>query len=222
MKSGLTIISIIILGFACESSQKVIVAQENISETESINVPSDTIKIGSQVWQIKNLDVLTFRNGDTLLWAKSNEEWVNAAKNKIPAWCYLDNDPQNAEFGKLYNYYAVTDPRGLAPKGWRVPTKDDFEVLENTIGSSSADQLKSTEGWENGGSGSNSSGFNALPGGYRNATGLFNPKGRLGAWWSISEEHSGSAWGFALIAADNEIQRKDYYKRSGLSVRCIR
>ena len=95
---------------------------------------AQTVTIGTQVWMTKNLDVATFRNGDPIPEAKSNEEWEKAGENKQPAWCYYDNDPANgAKYGKLYNWYAVNDPRGLAPEGWHVPSIDEWDECLNQI-----------------------------------------------------------------------------------------
>jgi hypothetical protein len=71
---------------------------------------------------LKNLDVDRFRNGDPVPQIKDKEEWVKAGRNRQPAWCYYDNDPENGKiYWKLYNWYAVNDKRGLAPVGWQVP-----------------------------------------------------------------------------------------------------
>ena len=76
---------------------------------------TQTVTIVNQVWTTKNLDVSIFINGDTILQAKKNREWEIAGENKQAAWCYYDNDIANgAKYGKLYNWYAVNDPRGLA------------------------------------------------------------------------------------------------------------
>jgi uncharacterized protein (TIGR02145 family) len=81
------------------------------------------IKIGTQIWATRNLDASTFRNGDTIPEAKTDEEWKAAGNDKKPAWCYYNNDPANGKkYGKLYNYYAVKDKRGLAPEGWHIPS----------------------------------------------------------------------------------------------------
>jgi len=81
-----------------------------------------TVNIGTQTWMAKNLNVSIFANGDPIPEVKTNEEWKKAAEEKKPAWCYYENDPANgAIYGKLYNWYAVSDPRGLAPKGWHIP-----------------------------------------------------------------------------------------------------
>lgn len=109
---------------------------------------AQTITIGTQVWMTKNLDVATFRNGDSIPQAKTNEEWVNAGINKQPAWCYYDNDPANgAKYGKLYNWYAVNDPRGLAPVGYHIPSDAEWTKLGDFLGSDAGTKMKSKSGW---------------------------------------------------------------------------
>lgn len=88
------------------------------------------VVIGKQEWMADNLDVTTFRNGDKIPEAKTYEEWTRAAREKKPAWCYMWNNPSTGKQGKLYNWYAVSDPRGLAPLGWRVSTSSDWNILE--------------------------------------------------------------------------------------------
>jgi len=116
----------------------------------------ETVTIGTQVWMTNNLNVDKFRNGDPIPQAKTNEEWKAAGENKQPAWCYYDNDPANgAKYGKLYNWYAVNDARGLAPAGYHVPSDAEWTILENQLGSDAGTKMKSTsgwKGWETGGS----------------------------------------------------------------------
>jgi uncharacterized protein (TIGR02145 family) len=107
-----------------------------------------SIKIGNQTWMAENLNVSTFRNGDLIPEAKSEEEWKIAGKNKQTAWCYYDNDPKNgAKYGKLYNWYAVNDPRGLAPAGWHIPSDAEWTTLGDQLGSDPGKKMKSTSGW---------------------------------------------------------------------------
>jgi uncharacterized protein (TIGR02145 family) len=87
------------------------------------------IKIGHQIWMGDNLNVDRFSNGDFILQVNSNLEWKTAANKKIPAWCYYKFSKSNARYGKLYNWYAMNDRRGLAPKGWRVPNKNDWQLV---------------------------------------------------------------------------------------------
>ena len=138
--------------------------------TTSKMVNSQTIfkevKIGTQNWMSENLNVATFSNGDSILEVRSSDEWKKAAFEKLPAYCYYKFDTSNsAKFGRLYNWYAVNDRRGLAPKGWRIPSDKDWNILIQFLGGheASTNKLKSTSGWSDTRNGNNSSGFNALP-----------------------------------------------------------
>jgi uncharacterized protein (TIGR02145 family) len=107
-----------------------------------------SVKIGPQIWMTENLNVSTFRNGDAIPEAKTNEEWEQTGQNKQPAWCYYNNDPKNgAKYGKLYNWYAVTDPRGLAPAGWHVPSDAEWTTLDEHLGDDAGNKMKSISGW---------------------------------------------------------------------------
>ncbi|MBM3399551.1 MAG: hypothetical protein FJY15_03185, partial [Bacteroidetes bacterium] len=155
------------------------------------SVKMEEVKIGTQTWMAKNLDVSTFRNGDAIPEAKTAEEWKAYTAATEAAWCYYDNNPENGKiYGKLYNWYAVNDPRGLAPKGWHIPTDKEWTSLTNYylggINIAGA-KMKSKTGWDNNGNGTNSSGFNGLPGGNRNFNGTFINVGKDGYWWSSTE-----------------------------------
>lgn len=94
----------------------------------------DSVTIGRQKWMTKNLNVDKFRNGDPIPEARTYREWVEAAEDEMPAWCYYDNDTANGEkYGKLYNWYAVSDPRGIAPEGWHVPSKAEWKMLTDYL-----------------------------------------------------------------------------------------
>ena len=110
----------------------------------------ETVKIGTQEWMTKNLDVATFRNGDPIPEAKTDEEWKKAWEEGKPAWCYYDNDPANGKkYGKLYNWYAVNDSRGLAPHRYHIPSDKEWWKLINFLGGKSVAgaKMKSTSGW---------------------------------------------------------------------------
>ncbi len=109
-----------------------------------------TVVIRTQTWMSENLNVSNFRNGDVILEAKTKEEWELAGYKKQPAWCYYENDPKNgAKYGKLYNWYAVNDPRGLAPAGWHVPSEAEWTISSDFLGgeSTAGKQMKSLSGW---------------------------------------------------------------------------
>jgi clan AA aspartic protease (TIGR02281 family) len=184
-----------------------------------------TVKIGNQVWMAENLNVERFRNGDLIPHAKTEEEWKKAGENKQPAWCYYDNDPANGKkYGKLYNWYAVNDPRGLAPKGWHIPGDEEWTTLIDYLGGESraGAKMKSTSGWAENGNGNNKGGFSGLPGGLRFSTGVFNYFNKNGYWWSSSEYYRYNAWNRNLNYFNNDINRNYNDLEKGLSVRCLR
>ena len=159
----------------------------NIKSVKSI---ADEVTIGKQVWMTKNLNVDKFRNGDPIPEAKTEGEWKAYNQAGEAAWCYYENDPKNgAKYGKLYNWYAVNDPRGLAPKGWHIPTDAEWTELTDYLGGveKAGAKMKSKEGWYKNGNGTNSSGFSGLPGGLRSSYGAFDVIGYYGYWWSSTE-----------------------------------
>jgi uncharacterized protein (TIGR02145 family) len=108
-----------------------------------------TVKIGNQVWMAENLNVDRFRNGDPIPEARTKEEWLKADENKQPAWCYYDNNPANGtKYGKLYNWFAVNDSRGLAPAGYHIPSDAEWTQLTDFLGSEAGTKMKSTSGWK--------------------------------------------------------------------------
>lgn len=190
---------------------------------------AQTVTIGKQVWMTRNLDVSTFRNCDTIPEAKTECEWKAYDQAGKPAWCYYNNDPANgAKYGKLYNWYAVSDPRGLAPKGWHVPSDVEWAVLIDYLGGEKGwpgYKMKSKLGWDGGGNGTNSSGFSGLPGGYRYEYGSFYGIGHLGYWWSSTEDttyYQDLALARPLFNMNDEVFRNFPNKGWGCSVRCLR
>jgi len=147
------------IGITINSTEKILDINGNIDE----------VTIGNQVWMTKNLNVDKFRNGDPITFAKYESDWIDAFKNKKPVWGYYDNNPNmESKYGKIYNWYAVNDKRGLAPHGWKIPNSQDWEILINYLGGidCAGEKMKSnSENWNNFGFGNNSSGFLAEPGG---------------------------------------------------------
>lgn len=184
-----------------------------------------TIEIGNQEWIVNNLDVCHFRNGEPIQEVKTAEEWEKVGKEGQPAWCYYENDPENGKkYGKLYNWYAVDDPRGLAPAGWHVPSDTEWSQLTDYFGGwqVAGTKLKSRSGWKKKGNGTNESGFNGLPGGERNFLGSFFLIGHYGRWWSAQENSSLDTWPRSLGYIDVFMSRNDFSKVSGFSVRCLK
>ncbi len=184
------------------------------------------INIGKQLWMTENLNVSTFRNGDTIFEAKSRADWVKAAKSKIPAYCYFKYNPDyGKEYGKLYNWYAVVDTRGLAPAGYHIPTIEEWDELIYTLGGLdiAGKSLKSIKGWNSGESGNNSSGFTALPGGDCNNSGFFvHEDGEAGYWWSSTEFSPTHAYFRSVSHKHSVIYQYINDKSFGFSVRCLK
>ena len=182
-----------------------------------------TVQIGADIWMAENLSVRHFRNGDPIPEARTPEEWIAAGQAGTPAWCYYDNDSEyGAEYGRLYNWYAVVDSRGLEPQGWRVPGYTQWQDLIDDLGGGAiaGRKMKSTTGWGPGQSGDNTSNFSALPGGGRTSDGSFVDLGTAGLWWSASE-NAISASAYNILGNSDGIVRGSFDKTTGLSVRAV-
>jgi uncharacterized protein (TIGR02145 family) len=200
-----------------------------------VNAQGD-VKIGKQTWMSKNLDVSTFRNGDTIPEAKTKKEWKKADREKTPAFCYYEFDEENGKkYGKMYNWYAVNDPRGLAPKGYHVPNNEEWNKLGESLGGleKAGKKLKSKEGWspvEDGsgktiqGNGDNSSSFSALPSGACKENGAFGYAKFATAWWTSEEASPKHAWLWTVIASQDVLikGKGDDEKNCGFPVRCVK
>jgi len=196
----------------------------SVSKQDSTKTAIDEIKIGKQIWCVKNLDVANFRNGDPIPESKTKKEWVKAGENGKPAWCYYENKPSNGtKYGKLYNWYAVNDKRGLAPKGFHIPSDAEWTTLTDYLGGKEAagTKMKSSSGWDENGNGTNSSGFAGFPGGCRDGDGAFSDVGRNGHWWGATESSSSNAWLRYLGYSNGNVGRYYYFKQSAFSVRCL-
>lgn len=204
----------------------------SISTEENGECPKEVI-IGTQVWMAENINVDKFRNGDLIPEAETEDEWEWAFLNKQPAWCYYergpwwgyqDNDPSNRpKYGKLYNWYAVNDSRGLAPSGYHIPTDEEWTTLVNYLGEENAGhKMKSTIRWINNDNGDNSSGFSGLPGGYRGNAGSFLYIEEFGHWWSSTENGTYYASHRVLKYQNGILQEGFQDKGDGLSVRCLK
>lgn len=197
-----------------------------------------SVIIKGQEWTTKNLNVSTFSNGDPIYQATSEEEWKRAGEQKKPAWCYMYYD-EGAEqsYGKLYNFYAVADPRGLAPKGWHVAKNEDYvQLIENLGGELEAGEfLKSDQGWLSvellGGVLVTMTDYQIIqksvlhyvPGGSIDVDGTVNysPEA-FGNYWTSSVINTNEATGLALEEASGSATRTKFKKAMGLSVRCIK
>jgi len=197
-----------------------------ISFTTASLVNLSSVTIGTQIWSSTNLNVRTYRNGDPIPNVTDSIQWSNLTTG---AWCWYNNDSATyaATYGRLYNWYAVNDPRGLAPQGWHIPTDAEYTLLTSFLGGESVagGKMKSTGAlyWQVPNTGaSNESGFSGLPGGFRYHNGTFNNVGMAGLWWSSSAYGTYDAWFYGLGYNVNDVTRSSSLKEFAMSVRCIR
>ncbi len=197
------------------------------------------ITICNQVWVQKNLNVSRYRNGDLIPKVTDNLQWATLTTG---AWCWYNNDSTTyaSVYGKLYNWYAVNDARGLVPPGWHIPSESDWKKLEKCVDPSAdttcpvftcvpsltgGGSLKESgiSHWQNPNTGAtNSTGFTGLPGGYRYQSGIFDFVGQTGYWWSSGAYTTGNAYDRYLGFGDTYIYRSAPEKIEGLSVRIIK
>jgi uncharacterized protein (TIGR02145 family) len=195
-----------------------------------------TVKIGKQIWMAENLNVEHYRNGDLIPQVVGPNTWADRYSG---AWCYYRNDPViRAEYGKLYgklyNWYAVNDRRGLAPEGWHIPTVAEFDTLSATV-HNRAETLKAIGQVGDFGAcyGTNKSGFSALLVGIRFgnelSSGEYKSKfeffGLSAHFWSSQESPSFPwwAWGMVLYCNEKNIEISGAHgKEMGFSIRCIK
>jgi len=204
-----------------------------------------TIQIGDQCWFAENLRTLTYSNGDSIPQGLTSAEWASitvgattiygegssSCVSYSPDFDACDEMQSSAELGRLYNWYAVDDARGLCPTGWHVPTDDEWTILKDFLtpqvfAYNEATALKSTTGWYNNGNGTDAYSFSAVPGGYRSqSNGAFQSSGLFGCWWTSSPNGSSStfsqAWYRDMTNSDTFIMRLYDHYRAGFSVRCI-
>lgn len=179
-----------------------------------------------QEWLAENLRTTTYANGDPIPNVTDNTAWTQLTTG---AWAHYDNNAnyQNP-YGKLYNWYAVADPRNVCPTNWHVPTDAEWTVLTDYLGgvSVAGGKMKSTgtQYWQAPNTGAtNERGFSGLPGGLRfDYNGAFSSLGYNGLWWSASESGAEAAWHRGLNYNNAGISLGNYLKRSGFSVRCLR
>ncbi len=190
--------------------------------------------MGGQCWFADNLATDQYRNGDFIAANLDNTTWSTTTQG---ACAFFNNDLLLDEsYGKVYNWYAVSDARGICPTGWHVPSDCEWMYMEESLGMSIADlvtigtrsgneggDLKTTTGWNAPNTGAtNASGFSGVPGGYRSSSGFYNFNQTYGYWWTSTASSATVAWMRRLYFQDPHVYRSNYLKRYGLSVRCIK
>ena len=188
-----------------------------------------TVYIGTQQWMVENLKVTKYNDGTAIPNVTDNTLWGN---NTSGAWAYYNNDAaNNAKYGKLYNWYAVSPTmngnKNVCPTGWHVPTDAEWTVLIDYLGGASIAGSKmkevGTTSWNSSNTdATNTSLFTGLPGGYRNDIGYYYDIGGYGYWWSSTKASTDDAWYRRLSDYDGVADRGNFLKGNGLSVRCLR
>ena len=204
--------------------------------TQQLTAPLCGVNIAGMTWSCKNLDIAYYRNGDPIPNVTNAAEWMNLTTG---AWCWYNNDSVNySKYGRMYNWYAVNDPRGLAPSGWHVATETEWNKLFKNIDANSdticnyctssltAGGPMKTIGlfnWISPNTGAtNSTGFSALPGGMRNQIGNFSVTGHYAIWWSADEFDTWTAFYRYVYYANTTASRYYIDKHYGHHVRLVK
>lgn len=198
----------------------------SLTYSNEFNISSQFVTICNQTWMRNNLNVSQYKNGDVIPQVSASG-WANLTTG---AWCYYNNDPANElTYGKLYNWYAVVDPRGLAPEGWHVPTKNEWTTLIDCLGGSAVAGVKMKETgtlhWLSPNTAANNiSGFTGLPGGWRVDFGDYSNIGIGGFWWSRTEYAISNPNAYVISLHYNDDIASTYAsnKHYGFSVRCVK
>ena len=212
----------IIITNSCKKSD-VKPKEETVSDVDG-NV-YHTVTIGTQVWMVENLKTIRYRDSTEIPIVTSDSAW-----NKLTsgAYCDYENKPSNSvTYGRLYNWFAINNPRNISPEGWHVPTDEDWDILTEYLGGDSiaGGKLKETglTHWNSPNTGAtNESDFTARPGGYRGGSGSFVGLGVYGNFWSSTDESSALAWGRYLYFEDSNFVRGHGSKTYGFSIRCVK
>ena len=190
-----------------------------------------TIQIGTQLWMAENLKTSKYRDGSAIPTGLSDNAWQNA--NTGAYAIYNNDEANNTTYGKLYNWYAVTDSRKLCPVGWHIPSYYEWTTLENYLGAPplQARKLAALPNlWQPRNQGdpveaTNESGFSGLPAGVRTSGGGYFDIGVGTRWWTSSLYASTYPYCFMGAAGGNfypSALTYAYSMRNGYSVRCLR
>ena len=218
---------------ACDDGRKEVITGIDVSEYDASaellldlrdNKSYKTVTIGKQTWMAQNM----------------NFETANS-------FCFFETQENCNAYGRLYTWSAIMDSagvyssnskgcgyaktckaktpiRGICPRGWHVPTREEFETLINTVGGDAiaGKVLKAAKGWDNGGNGTDAFGFSAQAGGERYYFGDFSNQGIVSSLWSVTEENDAFAYDMYLNADFNNAVIANLSKYSAQSLRCIK
>ena len=186
-----------------------------------------TVTIGTQVWMVENLKTTRYNDGSAIPLVTDNTTWGTLGSSGTPGYCWYNNDSatNGSTYGALYNWYAVSTNK-LAPNGWHVPTDSEWTVLTTYLGGDNvaggALKETGTAHWLNNNGATNSTGFWALPSGFRYNYGTFGYIGSNGSWWSSTAYSTTYALARDIFSDNASVYRNHYYSTYGISVRCVK
>ncbi len=184
------------------------------------------VRIGEQIWMAENLRATKYNDGTSIPYVADSSTWRNLS---TPAYCWYDDDENKykKDYGGLYNWYSLNTGK-LCPKGWHIPTKEEWEILISFLGGEEQTGGKVKESgsqhWNNPNIGAtNESGFTALPGGIMMTKGSCRSMGDDAYFWSINEFDDRFAWDF-YVDKNSAWSLLSHYrsKTAGSSIRCIK
>ena len=185
----------------------------------------NTVVIGTQVWLVENLKTTRYRNGDPIPYITDSTQW-NRYLNTGAYCTYRNNNSYANTYGNLYNWYAVSDSRNIAPAGWHVPSDAEWTTLTSFLGGDTISGKLKEAGinhWSNPNTGANNeTGFSALPGGNRDDLGFFEYIGDYLYMWSSTGADATNGWYRFMDYKSKYIIKSVFDKTFGFSVRCIR
>jgi len=223
INSIVLILFIIMLSISCKKGSDEKTSGDTLTDSDGNNY--GTVTIGTQVWMAENLKTTKYKDNTSIPFVPDNTDWSNLVS---PGYSWYNNDASanKATYGALYNWYTVNTGK-LCPTGWHVPTDDEWRTLTSYCGGEAVagGKLKEagTSHWLSPNLGAtNETGFTAVPGGVRNIDGQFLELGSNGYWWSSTTHDATRAWYHDMVSDDQWVNRFNYYKGLGFSVRCIK
>lgn len=238
MKNFLIIPGLILLTILLHSCRKMEV--DNTVKDIDGNIYS-TVTIGEQVWMSENLRTTRYSNGDYIGTTSVSTLDISSETEPKYQWAYDGKEKNISSYGRLYTWYAIKDDRNICPTGWHIPSYNEWMTLSDYLtnnsygfegnGNDIAKSLAAQSGWVtvstagiagNDLTSNNTSGFGALPGGYRQSNGTFYSFGMGGYWWSLNETSTMFASNRYIRFGGKSFNRGSNNKAFGFSVRCLR
>jgi uncharacterized protein (TIGR02145 family) len=215
---------VLIFSYGCKKDDKDVNPQPpGITVTDIDGNVYHAVTIGTQVWMAENLKTTRYRNGDSIPNVTDSLQWISLT---TPGFCNCNNDvSMTSIYGRLYNWYAVTDSNNIAPVGWHVPNDAEWDTLTTYLGAGPGGKLKAigTTYWSSPNTGAtNETGFNGLPAGDRNNLAQFNYMGTYACFWCTTEYSPTEGIEHVLSKNSTNVIRMNFAKSLGISVRCVK